>query len=140
MFCCHFWACFIFYLLHSHFYFTHLITSCTSHVIHAPSYFCIPLLFFLIKFHLFLKKIKFENYKYYKNLKMIFFTLWYLFGRPHRVTTIFKKYKNSFLSLLLSVRPLASCDIYFQVIQKIQKKYKVLKKLKISTPLQTNIF
>jgi len=35
--------------------------------------------------------------------------------------THFQKYQNNFLSLLMYVRSLASCDTYFQVIQKYQK-------------------
>jgi len=61
---------------------------------------------------------------------MFSFTLLCLSGRPHRVTLIFKNTKKCFLSLLVSVRPLASCDKYFQVIQKIQKIYKISKKYK----------
>jgi len=63
---------------------------------------------------------------------MFFFALLCLSGRPHRVTLIFKNTKNSFLSFLVSVRPLASYDTYFQVIQKNTKKYKILK-IQIST-------
>jgi len=59
-----------------------------------------------------------------------------LSDRSHRVTLIFKNTKNSFLSFLVSVRPSTSCDTYFQVIQKIQKKYiKFQKNIKISTLL-----
>ena len=51
-------------------------------------------------------------------------TVWHLLS---------KNTKNSFFSLLVSVRPFASCDTYFQVIQKYQK-YKIFKSTKkIST-------
>ena len=61
---------------------------------------------------------------------MFSFVLLCLCGRPHRVTLIFKNIKNSFLSLLVSVRPLAPYETYFQVIQKTPKhtkfsKYKI---------------
>ena len=55
-------------------------------------------------------------------MKIFFFALLCLSGRPHRVTLIFKKTKNNFLFLLVFVRPLVSCDTYFQVIQKIPNK------------------
>jgi len=58
---------------------------------------------------------------------MFSFVLLCLSGPPHRVTLIFKNIKNSFISLLVSVRPLASYDTYFQIIQKTQKKYKIFK-------------
>ena len=63
---------------------------------------------------------------------MFSFVLLCLSGPPHRVTLIFKNIKNSFLSLLVSVRPLAWYDTYFQVIQKNTKKYEILK-IQIST-------
>jgi len=60
---------------------------------------------------------------------MFSFVLLCLPGRPHRVTLIFKNIKNGFLSLLVSVRSVASYDTYFQVIKKHQKntKYKNIK-------------
>jgi len=60
-------------------------------------------------------------------MKIFSFALLCLSGRPRRVTLISKKTKNNFLFLLVSVRPLASCDTYFQVIQKIPKNTKFLK-------------
>jgi len=46
---------------------------------------------------------------------MFSFILLYLSDRPYHVTLIFKNIKDSFLYLLVSVRPLTSCDTYFQV-------------------------
>ena len=91
-------------------------------------------------------------------MKIFSFVLLCLSGRPHRMTLIFKKTKNSFLSLsvsvrspapcdtyflkntknnflslLVSVRPLASYDTYFQVIQKYKKKIQYFQSTKIST-------
>jgi len=51
---------------------------------------------------------------------MFSFILLGLSDYPHHVTLIFKNTKNSFLSLLVSIRPLTSYDPYFQVIQKHQ--------------------
>ena len=67
-----------------------------------------------------------------KKRKIFFFALLCLSGRPHRVTLIFKNTKNSYLFLLVSVRPPASCDTYFQVIQKKQKNIKFSKYKKTS--------
>ena len=56
-----------------------------------------------------------------------------LSGRSHRVTLFSSKHtKNNFLSLLVSVRPLASCDTYFQIIRKCQKNIK-FQNIKTST-------
>jgi len=60
-------------------------------------------------------------------MKNVLFALLCLSGRSHRVMLIFKNTKNSFLSLLVSVRSLASYDTCFQIIQKHQKIYKILK-------------
>jgi len=70
---------------------------------------------------------------------MFSFVLLCLSGRPHRVTLIFKNIKNSFLSLLVSVRPLVSHDTYFQVIQKTQKNTK-FSKYKISIFSNKKVF
>jgi len=59
-------------------------------------------------------------------MKNVRFALLCLSGRPHRVTLIFKNTKK-ILSLLESVRPLASCDTYFQVIQNYPKNIKFSK-------------
>jgi len=98
-------------------------------------------------------------------MKIFSFDLLCLFGRPHRVTLIFTKIKNSFLSLsvsvrspapcdtyflkntknnflslLLSVRPLASYDTYFQVIQKYQKKNTIFSKYKNINIFKQKVF
>ena len=61
-------------------------------------------------------------------MKNVLFALLCLSGRLHRVTLIFKNTKNNiFLSLLVFVQPLASCDTYFQVIQNYPKNIKFSK-------------
>jgi len=106
--------------------------------------FYFPLLFLLKYFHpfiyfiiikkkqkqIYLKIIKIaKKYIIMKNQKiknkMFSFIPMCLSGRSHRVTLFSSKHtKNNFLSLLLSVRPLASCDTYFQIIRKCQKNIK----------------
>jgi len=65
---------------------------------------------------------------------MFFFALLCMSGRPDRVTLIFKNTKNRFLSLLVSVWPLALYDTYFHVIQKTPKytKFSKCKNINIS--------
>ena len=74
-----------------------------------------------------------------KKWKMLSFVLLCLSSRPHRVTLIFKNIKNSFLSLLVFVRPLTSYDTYFQVIQKTPKNTK-FSKYKISIFSNKKVF
>jgi len=78
--------------------------------------------------------------KILKNEKYSFFALLCLYGQPHHVTLIFKNTKNSFLFLLVSVRPLASYESYFQVIQKTPKKIQNFQNIKISIFSNKNVF
>jgi len=121
------------------------ITRCTSHITHAP-YYCCFFYFYLFVisffFFFFFKKRENENILNYKKLqkiekfkkrKIFFLALLCLSDRPYGVTLIFKITKNTFLSLLVSVRPLASYDTYFQVIQKKHQKIQNFQNIKIST-------
>ena len=51
---------------------------------------------------------------------------------------ILKNTKIFFLSILVFVWPFALCDIYFQVIQKYQNKYEISKYKNINIFEQTN--
>jgi len=121
-----------------------VFTSCIPTNHSCTSIFCFPLLFFLnnyilfffffFYFFYFVKKNIFENYKNYKyrkNKKNVLFHF-YCICPTARVMWHFlpnnpKNTKNNFLSLFVSIRPLASCDTCFQVIQKYKKKYKFSK-------------
>jgi len=119
------------------------LTSCTSHVIHAPSflnnfillfiYLLFILFIFIIKKQIYLKiikKLQKNRKSKYKNVLFHFIvSVWSLAPCD---TYFLKNTKNDFLSLLVFVRPLASCDTCFQLIQKYQKNIK-FQNIKTST-------
>jgi len=77
------------------------------------------------------KKLQ-KNRKKSKNKNVLFYLIVSVWSPAPYDTYFLKNTENSFLPLLVFVRPLASCDTYFQVIQNT-KKYEISKNIKIST-------